>query len=348
MDIGKLNIIEIGKPFVKLALPQTRCFASASSGYGTPPGLESLTGLYAALSDLSVDLVVCHPQNFSPWTPRWWLRKLGNLDSWRTGLPLASMFAPQLLRLVNRKPLAVLDFGDDRYITRPDLFLLDKATVYFKRELPVDQWQVFTHTAANRTPSSRFRGRKGNIAKLAKLAPLPLGIPIGRPEKFPETPLAKTSDIFFAGQSGGASTVRSEGIGELRRLAAEGFVIDIPEARIDRDAFIARAAASHLVWSPEGYGWDCFRHYEAPMCWSVPLINQPTIIRHKPLEADVHAIYYDPEPGGLSRAARRALADPQQLQTMAMAARDHVLSHHVLEKQVEYVVTTTLARALHT
>ena len=49
--------------------------------------------------------------------------------------------------------------------------------------------------------------------------------------------------------------------------------------------------------------------------------------------------------GALARAAREALTDPARLEKMAAAAREHVLAHHVLEKQMEYVVRTTLARA---
>lgn len=343
--VYKLNIVEIGRPVVKLALPQTRCFASAISGYGENPPLERLRDLPAALADPALDLVICHQQGFSPWGPRWWLKKLFNRDTYKRGVAINSMFAPQLLRLHNAKPLAVIDWSDNRHIEPADLFLLKAATVYFKRELPVDRWQVFSRIAAQTTPSERFRRKPDNRQLLDKLQPLSLGPPVGRPGSYPSTAQPKTSDIFFAGQSDGASTVRSSGLSELRQLAGEGYRIDIAEGRLDRETFLARAAAAHLVWSPEGYGWDCFRHYEAPLTWSVPLINTPTIIRHQPLEANVHAIYYEPEPGGLSRAARGALANPGNLETMAAASRDRVLSHHVLARQVEYMVNTTLERA---
>jgi hypothetical protein len=345
MDMSKLNIVEIGRPVVKLALPQTRCFASAISGFGENPQLECLRDLPAALTDPTLDLVICHQQGLSPWGPRWWLRKLFNRDTYKRGVAINSMFGPQLLRAINRKPLAVIDWSDNRYFEPADLFLMKAATVYFKRELPVDRWQIFSQIAAQATPSERFRRKPANTQMLEKLEPLSLGPPIGRPGNFPATPQPKTSDIFFAGQSKGASTVRSSGLAELKALAAEGFRIDIAEGRLDRETFLARAAAARLVWSPEGYGWDCFRHYEAPLCWSVPLINTPTIIRHAPLEAGVHAIYYDPEPGALACTARAALADPAKLETMAANARDHVLAHHVLARQVEYMVRTTLERA---
>lgn len=345
MDLTALNIVEIGRPVAKLVLPQTRCFASAISGAGEVPPLERLRNLSAALSDPKLDLVICHSQSHSPWTPRWWLKKLFNRHSYTHGVPITSMFGPQLLRLKNTKPLAIIDWSDNRTVEPADAFMLKAATVYFKRELPTDRWLAFSAITGKAIPSERFRKKRANLALMGKLTPLSLGPPVGKTDSFPPSPRPKTTDIFFAGQSEGASTVRSDGIAELRALAAEGYRIDIPQTRLDRKAFLERAAAAHLVWSPEGYGWDCFRHYEAPLCWSVPLINSPTIIRHQPLEAGVHAVYYDAEPGGLTRAAKAALADPARLETMAAAARAHVLAHHVLEKQVEYVVRTTLERA---
>lgn len=344
MDLSTLNIVEIGRPAAKLVLPQTRCFASAISGFGENPPLERLRDLPAALADPALDLVICHSQGLSPWLPHWWLRKLGNRDTFKRGLAINSMFGPQLLRLINHKPLAVIDWSDNRTVARADMFLMKAASVYYKRELPLDKWQAFPPTARHAHPSERFRRKPANRALMEKIQPLSLGPPIGRTGNFPIEPQTKTSDIFFAGQSDGTSAVRSEGLAELRQLGVEGYKIDIAEGRLDRQAFLARAAAARLVWSPEGFGWDCFRHYESPLCWSVPLINSPTIIRHQPLVAGVHAIYYDPEPGALARTARAALADPAKLETLATVARSHVLEHHVLEKQMEHVVRTTLAK----
>ena len=72
-------------------------------------------------------------------------------------------------------------------------------------------------------------------------------------------------------------------------------------SRLSLPEFYQRAARAWLVWSPEGLGWDCFRHYEAPACGSVPVINQPNIERHQPLVHGEHAFYYDRSPGELTR-----------------------------------------------
>ena len=124
-----------------------------------------------------------------------------------------------------------------------------------------------------------------------------------------------------------------------------GVAIDAPEERLARPVFYRRAARAWLTWSPEGLGWDCFRHYEAAAGGSVPLINQPSIERHAPLLNGVHAVYYDVEPGGLTRAVRAALADRAQLGRMGLAAAAHVAAHHTAATLGRYVVETTLAAA---
>lgn len=346
MDLERLNIVEIGLPFVKQALPQTRVFAATIFGGGAGEDKQKLTDLWHALNQPNLDLIICHALELAPLSPRWWLRKLGNRDSWKRGIPFNSAIGPQFLRFGGRAPLAVIDMTDQFTMAKHDLFLLRKATAFFKRELPVDRWQALHGIISNRLPSSKARSRAANRALAEKLLPISLGLKLGTDRTvFPPAPLPKTADIFFAGLSTNASSVRDAGMAELKVLAGEGFRIDMPQQRLPLPEFLARAAAAHLVWSPEGYGWDCFRHYETPLCWSVPLINTPTIIRHEPLIGGQHAVYYDPEPGGLARAARLALAEPDRLARMAADARQHVLDHHMIEKQVEHIVRTTLRRA---
>ena len=77
-------------------------------------------------------------------------------------------------------PVAVLDFDDPPVIDRANAFLLDRAAVYFKRELPPDHWQAFTGTLHWRVPTPRFRESPRNRARVAKLAPIALGIEAGR------------------------------------------------------------------------------------------------------------------------------------------------------------------------
>ena len=142
----------------------------------------------------------------------------------------------------------------------------------------------------------------------------------------------KTADVFFAGDTESSSSVRAAGMRELTALRERGITVDIPQSRLPLPEFYQRAARAWLVWSPEGLGWDCFRHYEAPACGAVPVINQPTIERHQPLAAGEHAFYYDPAPGELTRTIVAALADKDRLRAMARAGQSHVMAHHTPER----------------
>jgi hypothetical protein len=74
----------------------------------------------------------------------------------------------------------------------------------------------------------------------------------------------------------------------------------LPEAGLPRQKFNEALLASWLVWSPEGSGWDSFRHYEVCLAGSVAVINFPTIRRHAPLLDGVHCFYYGIEGDDLS------------------------------------------------
>jgi len=113
-------------------------------------------------------------------------------------------------------------------------------------------------------------------------------------------------------------------------LAEVGLILDIVEGRIGYTEYTERMARAWLTWSPEGLGWECFRHYEAPLVCTVPVINSPTIVRYEPLQDGVHAIYYHPdEPHSLGDKIRSALADKDRLRLIALTARSHVLKYHV-------------------
>ena len=344
-DYGTLNIVEIGRCYVKHLLPQTKCFMSLNPGAEPASMFEPLLSLPAALADRKLDLVIVYPQAFVPWDLRFLMRKLFNLDLLKGYFPLKSAIAPHFLRGKVRGPLAVVDLEDHRHIQRNNLFLLDRAAVYFKRELPVDHWQMFALTDHFSLPTGRYRSALRRQSRIDKLLPISLGPKLGSEHEFPAAPVQKTADVFFAGQVETSSTVRRRGMVELLQLRAKGVRVDIPEGRIERPEFFKRAAAAHLVWSPEGYGWECFRHYEAPLCWSVPLMNRATIERHMPLQEGVHAVYYEPEPGGLTKAVHAALADCERLTRMASAAHTHVSQHHMHPALVRRIIETTLARS---
>jgi len=336
-------IIEIGpQAYIGETYPDETLFfatnpaASPSAGVGVLP---SLGALWRALGRSDVDLIVCHPNFSAPWSPRALGRAIFSSRLLKGRSPLLRAFGPELLRWRGRAPIVVIDHEDLPVINRNNLALLDRCALWFKRELPVDHWRVFLKTAHPNLPTPRFRLNQRNRGWVEKLRPLSIGIPT-RAEGLPQPPRAKTADVFFLARVADSSTARTRGLAELRALASQGVVVDIPDSPLPRPEFYQRCAAARLVWSPEGLGWDCFRHYEALACGAVPLINQPSIDRHMPLIAGEHALYYDPEHGGLTRAVLAALMDPTALARIAGAGRAHVLAHHTPAALARYVVET--------
>jgi hypothetical protein len=353
-DVAGGRIVEIGdKPFIKHALPDQVTYFStwpdedarrltAEGSYVVSPA--NLGALWRLLRDQETSLIVCHPTFSSPWHWRWITRALLNRRALRRSGSFLRMMGPQLLRWPFVAPITILDQEDLPVINRNNFFLLDCCRVYFKRELPQDRWRVFLKTGHPNLPTPRFRDIPLNQARIAKLQPISLGLPLSTPTPLPE-PTEKSVDIFFAGRIEGSSFLRPRGMFELLALREQhGVVIDIAE-RLPQAEFYRRCARAWLTWSPEGLGWDCFRHYEAAACGSVPLISRPTIERHRPLCQGTHAVYYEVEEGGLTRAVISALTDKPRLERMGRAARAHVLDHHTPSALAAHIVRTSMKLA---
>lgn len=273
------------------------------------------------------DVVVTYAPQRSPWHPRYWLRAMLQTS------PLVAatrVFGVTWLRHARPGvPIAVVDMHDIPTVHSSNFFLLDIARVYCKRELPVDRWQSLYGTAHANLPTLRIRRDPRWRDRLAKLQPISLQSPLlelKRPDA--EVFSSKTSDVFFAGTVTDNSTVRVAGLKQLEKLARLGLKIDIATERLSHSDFYRRMSLAWLAWSPSGLGWHCYRHYEAPQCLAVPVINYPTVSRHRPLQDGVHALYYDPDGNGLSEAIQAALPDKERLKRLAIAGREHVRAHY--------------------
>jgi len=349
-DLASLRFLEIGVPWLKTVFPQqTLCFSNfhthrtADPANGIYPiSLDTLPKLHRALREPDLSLVVCRPGFFPPWHWQSINRELFSSRALRGESRLFGAFGAQLLRMPIKAPIAVLDTEDYPAIKTDRMFLLSRCKHYFKRELPPDHWRLFMGTAHANLPSRRFRQQPRYRDAIAKIRPLSLGLPLESRGLLPIDAREKTADVFFVGDTESSSTVRAAGMREIAALRERGITVDIPESRLLLPEFYQRASRAWLIWSPEGLGWDCFRHYEALACGSVPVINQPTIERHRPLAAGEHAFYYDPAPGELTRTIVTALADKDRLRTMAQAGQTHVMAHHTPESLARYVIETTL------
>ena len=351
--LAGLRILEIGDvAMFKQAVPAITELVWTGhrddvEGVGPPTvfGLARLPALRQALDRAEFDLVVGHPPAELPWRPAHVAAMLRRFRQRAPALIVRSLGIRLLLR-PTRTPLVILDLGDSPVIRRHNFALLDRARVYFKRELPADRWKAFTGTATRDLPTRQQRASPRLAGWCSKLAPISLAVsPLRAAEIASVTtpPPEKAVDVFFAGRVEASSTVRTTGLSELRSLRREGVSVDLVTERLDRREFYRRCARAWITWSPEGYGWDCFRHYEAPLCGSVPLMNQPSILRHAPLRAGEQALYYEVETGDLGRTVRAALEDRGRLSRMAAAARDHVQRCHTLERLCEHVVRSGLA-----
>ena len=240
-------------------------------------------------------------------------------------------------------PIVVLDLEDAPIIHAHNLSLLDRALLYFKRELPADRARVFMQTRAPALPDASRRLVRPLATRLAKLRPISSGLSDAVLAEAPKQPAGKSADIFFAGQIAGSATLRQSGASELIELVNRGVQVDFVTQRMALPDFLKHAAAARLVWSPEGFAHECFRHYEAAACWSVPVINTPGIERHRPLRQGIHAVYYGVEPGGLTQAVVSALRRPERLLTMGRAARRHALRYHSHAALARYVLDETAA-----
>ena len=249
------------------------------------------------------DAVVWHAPEREPWRERRW--GLANPRLWR------AWRLARATRSLADVPLIAVDMRDRAEWTRSATAMLTRADAYFLREFP------------ERGPVPP----RGSAAGLeAKLEPVSIGLARERVASMRTAPVEKTSDVFFAGQVD--TPLRRAEWPALLALRRDGVRVDMSETRLPPAEFYRRCASAWIVWSPEGRGWQCFRHLEAAACGSVPLMNRPAIRQHEPLVDGVHGLHYDARPGSLARAVVEALADKARLTRIAAAARDHVLTHH--------------------
>jgi hypothetical protein len=235
-------------------------------------------------------------------------------------------------------PLVVIDVQDAARLTKSEAHWLDRCRFWFMRELPPNHLELFLNMdrrCGDVVNISRHRLLRPNFNKIE---PFSLGVAAHQFADLPVIdPAQKIHDVFFSGATH-TTTVRQKGLAELLALRDAGVKVHIPETRLSRPEFLETCARSWMVWSPEGQGWDCYRHYEALMTRSVPLINSPTTERHQPFIHGEHCLYYRPETGGLTETVNRALADRNALLKIAEQGRAHILRHHSRRELLRHVL----------
>lgn len=320
LEIGHVPFLARCRPdVVRFVAVGTRAAAPGAAlvlaGAGAPAQLPALARLLAARE---LRLVACRIHHHPG--PAWRLVSL-------------------LLRRTCRVPIVLLDFEDEDFLHPAHRALAVRAHRIFKRELPVDRWRLARRTAWTSVDEARLRVDPEARAIVAALRPLPLGLPFGAPTT---RTMPKTTDVFFAGEIAAGAWPRARAAAELRALAAEGVVIDMPEERLPPVEFHRRLAQARLAWSPAGFGWHCFRHAEAAAAGAVPLIPYPTVESDAGFVHGATAWHYDPRPGGLAAAVRAALTDPARLALIGDAARAHALASLTPEAVAARVLAESL------
>jgi len=342
-----MRILEIGEgPYVSNYAPAITDFFSVHKT--TPPesrlSLRHIFLLRKRLRAGYYDLVVYHvrAKTSAPWHRHHAL--------WRIGLEIASwsLFSFHkiswhwfhLVLSGTTTPLVVIDSQDAPRINKTESFWLDRSRFWFMRELPPNHLNLFLgmdHRCGDVVNIQRQKRLKPNFAKVK---PFSLGFNVAdTPPTEKAAARERIHDVFYAGANH-TTTVRQQGLEELKALRAAGLRVFIPEQRLSRPDFFQACAQSWLVWSPEGQGWDCHRHYEVLMLHSVPLINTPTIERAWPFVSGEHCIYYRPEVGGLTEAIERALRDRDALLRIAEQGRAYILEHHTRSQLVRLILSS--------
>ncbi len=241
-------------------------------------------------------------------------------------------------------PWALMERNDQCLLREGNHILFHWASRVFVRELLQNRYEIFH---AYREGSERMRlwpkvlgGGPKVPMELTKILPISLGWKTG--VALAEPSREKMHDILFCGQES-MRTPRMAAVSELRESAQRlGWKFFHPE-KLSPEEFHRECSRAWLCLSPSGNGWDCYRHYEALLAGSVPLINYPWIERYAPLEDGKHCLFFSVERGHLTEVVRRALGQKESLFEMARAGAERVRKYHTHEALRNYVIHETLA-----
>jgi len=249
-------------------------------------------------------------------------------------------------------PIALINRSDNGRLLPGSDWFYRRSHACFVRELhpqpEIALQHLYTPTGGN--PQTNRRARKvlswidpacPAHRDLEKLRPISLGV-------LPESLLQirprpiKEWDVFFAGDLH-EKGLRGKLVEELRALSSRaGWKILLKE-RMPLPEYLQTVASSWLCLSPPGMGWDCWRHYEAMLAGSIPLMTYPVIYQHKAAVDGEHCFYFSPDRGGLTRCLEKIMAHRELFPKIAQSARELVLQEHTFAKLEEYVIRETLA-----
>jgi hypothetical protein len=300
--------------------------------------------IHAKVTARDYDVVLCEAFRHPAWSPHHGIGARFS-HAFRGLLVNHERHGQALVPWLRGVPIAVVDLADSNLLAVRNRELLRSATRYYKRELPANPLLACQLTGSFVMNVRHTLEQQELVASLSKVHPLSLGISeaVADLADVFSSSCTKQYDIFCSVQPGGSYSLRAERfVGQLRELGQRGYRVRISEHPLPFEEYLKVCAESWMVWSPEGMGWDCWRHYEIAATRSVPVINYPSILRDAPMLHGVHAVFYDPAGDGLKDAVVRELRDKQRLLDMGSNARQLVIEHHTYKKQFGRILAECL------
>jgi hypothetical protein len=252
--------------------------------------------------------------------------------------------ARKLLGVFSSK-LVIIDLDDRSVIDNSRFDQAFHSRLYFKRELPQNPANAFLYTSSKNEDNGNISRQDFFKLIISKLRPISIGIQNSLALACDEMRAQKSADVFFSGQLNGRPN-RVSGAKSLFRLREQGFRVDFPDCGLSHTEFLSRCAGALTVWSPEGFGYECYRTYEAATQGAVPILQYPTIHRHAPFIDGQSALYYGVENDHLFDVLRRSLGNPETLKVMGERAKSHALLHHTHSALSEHIRAAFRSQAL--
>jgi hypothetical protein len=147
-------------------------------------------------------------------------------------------------------------------------------------------------------------------------------------------------DVFFAGAVN--CEERRASLDRVRQLEAEGYRIVIVEGHLPFAEYLSLMSRSWLTLSPQGYGYNGFRHYESMLVGSVPLINLPDPPVVNDFRHGENSFLYSTTRGDLNEVIKTALADKGRLLHLAEGLREFVVDRHSMRAVGGYLLSQAL------
>lgn len=154
------------------------------------------------------------------------------------------------------------------------------------------------------------------------------------------SPREKDIDVFFAGAVN--SEERRDAIDRVRQLESEGYRIKIVEGHLPFAEYLSLMSRSWLTLSPQGYGYNGFRHYESMLVGSVPLINLPDPAVVHDFHHGQNSFLYSTMKGDIQQVIKDALSDRCNLLKIASGLREFVIGRHSMQAVGSYLLRQAL------